>query len=276
MTEPLVPPMPYFGSKQKIAAEIVKHFPPHARYVELFAGSLAVLLAKPVENYEVVNDLDGRLVDFWRTLRDRGDELERACALTPHSRVEYYDAKTLGRSDDPVEDARRLWVLYTQSISGAYKSAGWRAPGPTRKSPGHHFSRFHERFHGLADRLRHVTLENQHYMNLLARYVDDEDALLYVDPPYLDVTRSGGDQYVHEMSSEEAHRELLEYLLQAKGPVVLSGYESELYDELLPDWARVRVAAQTQVGGDRTEVIYLNRTPPAALFGGNEIDWESL
>lgn len=267
--------MPYFGGKTRIASEIVTHFPEHTRYVEPFAGSLAVLFAKPTETYEVVNDLDGRLIRFWRTLRDQGDELERACALTPHSRIEYYAAKSLGRADDPVEDARRLWVLYTQSVSGAYQGAGWRAPGPTRKSPGHHFSRFHERFHGLADRLRHVTLENQHYQNLIPRYLDDEQTLLYVDPPYLADTRTTKEEYVHDMSTEEEHRDLLELLTQAKGPVVLSGYESELYDELIPSWTRISISAQTQKG-ERTEVLFLNRTPPPALFGGNEIDWEAL
>lgn len=271
-----MPPMPYFGGKARIAAEVVKHFPEHARYVEPFAGSCAVLFAKPVETYEVVNDLDGRLIRFWRTLRDKGDELERACALTPHSRIEYYEAKTKGIDDDDVEDARRLWVLFTQSISGAYKGAGWRAPGPTRKSPGQHFSRFHERFHGLADRLRHVTLENQHYQNLLPRYLDDDQTLLYVDPPYLADTRTTKEEYVHDMSSEEEHRDLLGFLVRAKGPVVLSGYESDLYDELIPEWTRVPIGTQTQNGGDRTEVLFINRTPPPALFGGSELDWEAM
>jgi DNA adenine methylase len=266
----LLPPFPYFGGKQTLAAQIVSHFPEHSRYVEPFAGSLAVLLAKAPEPYEVVNDLDGRLVGFWRTLRDRGEELERACALTPHSRHEYMSAKREGPSDDPIEDARRLWVLYTQSISGAYEGAGWRAPGPTRKSPGQHFSRFHERFHGLADRLRHVSLENSHYSAIITRYLADEGTLLYVDPPYLASTRTTAKEYVEDMSSEEEHRELLELLTAAKGPVALSGYPSDLYDELLVGWTPISIGANTQSGGEREEVLWINRTPPPVLFGGFE------
>ena len=268
----LVPPFPYFGGKMKIASEIVSHFPDHDRYIEPFAGSLAVLLAKPPETYEVVNDLDSRLVNFWRVLRERGDELERYCALTPHSREEYVTAKGEGVVDDELEDARRLWVLYCQSVSGAYEGAGWRAPGPTRKSPGQHFSRFHERFHGLADRLRHVSLENVEYTTILSRYRDDERALLYVDPPYLAETRSTSKEYVHDMSSEEEHRGLLESLLLMSGAVVLSGYRSPLYDEVLADWTPITIGAQTQNGGDREEMLWINRTPPPVLFGGFE--WE--
>ena len=268
----LVPPFPYFGGKMKIAAEIVSHFPEHDRYVEPFAGSLAVLLAKPPEAYEVANDLDRRLIRFWRTLRERGDELERYCALTPHSREEYYIAKSEGEVDDDLEDARRLWVLYSQSVSGAYEGAGWRAPGPTRKSPGQHFSRFHERFHGLADRLRSVTLENSHYLTIVRRYLDDPGTLMYLDPPYLASTRSTAKEYVQDMSSEVEHRELLEELQTAKGPIVLSGYPSDLYDELLDGWTRINIGATTQAGGEREEMLWINRTPPPVLFGG--IDWE--
>lgn len=262
--------MPYFGGKQSIAAQIVSHFPEHDRYVEPFAGSLAVLLAKAPESYEVVNDLDSRLVRFWRVLRDRGDELERYCALTPHSREEYMTAKKEGMVDDELEDARRLWILHTQSISGAYEGAGWRSPGTTRKSPGQHFSRFHQRFHGLTDRLRHVSLENVQYTTILNRYRNDEGALLYVDPPYLAETRSTKKEYVHDMSSIEEHRGLLEALLLMKGPVVLSGYASPLYDEYLGDWEQVKISTNAQAGGKREEVLWINRVNPPALFDGTE------
>jgi DNA adenine methylase len=51
--------MPYFGSKATLAERIVALLPPHRSYVEPYAGSLAVLLAKPPTPMETVNDLDG-------------------------------------------------------------------------------------------------------------------------------------------------------------------------------------------------------------------------
>lgn len=63
--------------------------PPHTHYCEPFAGGLSVLLAKPPSLIETVNDLDKRIITFWRVLRDNPKELERLCALTPHSRTEY-------------------------------------------------------------------------------------------------------------------------------------------------------------------------------------------
>jgi len=87
------PPMPYFGGKQTIASALVSLFPPHEHYVEPFAGGLSVLLAKAPSKMETVNDLDGDLMTFWRVLRDQPEDLIRACALTPHSRTEFLEAR---------------------------------------------------------------------------------------------------------------------------------------------------------------------------------------
>ena len=263
----LVPPFPYFGGKMRIAEQIIAQFPEHDRYCEPFAGSLAVLLAKPPESVEIVNDLDSRLVNFWRTLRERGDELWEACSYTPHSREEYDRAKKGPAPEDPIENARQLWILYTQSVSAAYEQAGWRPPGSTRKSTGAHLSRFSERFAGIAQRLHHVSLENLPAEKIIRRHMDDEGMLFYVDPPYLAETRVNEKDYVHDMSSEAEHRALLELLVQVRGPVVLSGYPSDLYDSILTGWTVLQIGAQTQNGGERTEVLYINRTPPTVLFG---------
>ena len=71
--------MPYSGGKQRIAQAIADLLPPHESYIEPFAGALSVLLAKEPAPLEVVNDLNGDLVTFWRILRDQPDDLERVC-----------------------------------------------------------------------------------------------------------------------------------------------------------------------------------------------------
>lgn len=71
------PPIPYFGGKMLVGPAIADLLPPHGHYVEPYCGSLAVLLAKAPSDHETVNDLDGRLMTFWRVLRDRPDDLAR-------------------------------------------------------------------------------------------------------------------------------------------------------------------------------------------------------
>lgn len=118
------PPFPYYGGKTRVAQQIVDLLPPHGHYVEPFAGSLAVLLAKPVSQLETVNDINSDLVTFFRVLRDQPDELIRICALTPHSREEH--ALSRLREDlTELERARRTFVNLSQGRSASLRKTGW-------------------------------------------------------------------------------------------------------------------------------------------------------
>lgn len=259
----LRPPVPYFGSKSTLAAWIVSLLPEHEHYVEPFAGSLAVLLAKPPSRMETVNDLDSALVAFWRVLRDRPDDLARACALTPHSRAEFDAAYDESGCDD-LELARRVWVRLAQSRSATLRRAGWRhyvAPGASYMSMPSYLDGYRDRLAPAAERLMRVSLECRPALEVVAAYGSQPGCLLYVDPPYLGSTRSGG--YRVEMKSDAEHRELAAALWDCSAAVVLSGYRSPLYDELYEGWYREQTGASTGNGRDgergRTEVLWSNR-----------------
>ena len=70
MSDPIRAPFPYFGGKSRAAPAVWERLGNVARYVEPFAGSLAVLLARPrpFSGREFVNDSDGLLVNVWRAL----------------------------------------------------------------------------------------------------------------------------------------------------------------------------------------------------------------
>ena len=124
----LKPPFEYYGGKAHLAPKIAALLPPHDHYVEPFAGGLSVLLAKEPSHAETVNDLDGDLVTFWRVLRDQPEELERACALTPHSVEEFVTASERASVTD-LEKARRVFVVLTQGREHSLKprdAGGWR------------------------------------------------------------------------------------------------------------------------------------------------------
>jgi len=83
--------------------------------------------------------------------------------------------------------------------------------------------------------------------------------LVYCDPPYLHHTRSSSRRYRFEYE-ERDHVGLLELLRELPCSVILSGYPSELYDELLPEWRTLEVQVMNQ-GGVRTEKLWFNFTP---------------
>ena len=79
---------------------------------------------------------------------------------------------------------------------------------------------------------------------------------MYLDPPHLWGTRNGK-QYKHEMPDEE-HEKLLEELLQSQAKIMISGYDSELYNKYLKDWNRVEMKNCAEQGKPRMEVIWMN------------------
>ncbi|WP_280392775.1 DNA adenine methylase [Nocardia wallacei] len=262
----LLSPIPYYGSKARLAERIATMLPPHSHYVEACAGSLSVLLAKAPARMETVNDLDQHLMTFWRVLRDRPTELERACALTPHARSEHRGARDLAADVDEIELARRVWVMLTQGRTGVLRSTGWRHARSADDGfcgPGR-LSSYTERLAAVAQRLRNVSLECRPAAEVLRAYGQGprtRRTLIYVDPPYLGGTRTRN--YRVEATSAAAHIELAEAARAASATVVVSGYACELYDrELYPDWYRYELAAWTTQGGThrpRTEVLWSNR-----------------
>jgi DNA adenine methylase len=275
------PPFTYFGGKTAIADRIVALLPPHEHYVEPFAGSLSVLLAKPPSPMETVNDLDGDLMNFWRVLRDRPADLERVCALTPHSRAEYLLAYEPAADD--LERARRVWVNLTQGRGGQMKRTGWRFyqdPRGSHSSMPDYLDAYTSRIAAAAARLRNVSLECMDALELIEGYGRHPETLVYADPPYLGSLRSlnkgrcRGPDYPHELRTDDEHRDLLEALLGCRSAVVLSGYASPLYDDMLGAWSRREIATQTGNGGTdrlRSEVLWSNRPfSQETLFDGLE------
>lgn len=268
-----MPPFAYYGGKSKLAGKIAALLPEHRHYVEPFAGSLAVLLAKPLSRMETVNDLDGAIITFWRVLRDRPKDLARVCALTPHSRTEWESCRDIDDADDELEQARRVWVRLSQGRSGRFYRAGWRHyvdPGNVGTAFPAYLDGYIDRMAGAAQRLHHVTLECRPALELIERYGAHPDVLLYVDPPYLGSTRKNDRSYRHELLRDDEHRELAAALHTCKAAVVLSGYASDLYDtDLYPDWTRRTFTTGTGQGPDgagwsnRTEILWSNRPLPA-------------
>lgn len=265
------PPIPYFGAKTQVADWIVSLLPDHEHYVEPFAGSLAVLLAKPPSPLETVNDLDQRVMCFWRVLRDRPEELARACALTPHGRAEY--ANALCRIDDETDElerARLVWVILHQGRGRAFGAPkGWRhsvgradpVGGQRRMTTA--IDRATNTIPASAQRLRTVALECMPALDLIAKYGAHPDVLLYLDPPYAAATGRDTNGYGIEMASDAEHRTLADALDTCRAAVVLSGYPSPLYDELYEGWHREQSSATTGNGrtGERSrvEVLWSNR-----------------
>jgi 16S rRNA G966 N2-methylase RsmD len=104
--------------------------------------------------------------------------------------------------------------------------------------------------------------------------------LVYLDPPYLRETRTKKRLFDHELCSPEAHNAILDVAMALDCMVMISGYESALYERRLKSWRLVTFNTMTH-GGPRVEHLWCNFTEPDILHdprwvGGNYRDRENL
>lgn len=264
------PALRYYGGKWNLAPWIISFFPPHKNYVEPCGGAASVLLQKPRSPLETYNDLDGNVVNFFRVLRDRPDELIQKIRLTPWAREEY--ELSMYPCEEPVEAARRFCLSSWASMNGGtHASSGhWKIQTHAdQKYPGtlaaEYYASMQSTLEAIARRFSVVQIDNRPANDVIQRY-DNRDTLIYFDPPYISNTRAQTERYAFEWTDAQ-HIEAAGLLRECSGYVIVSGYACPLYAELYEShgWQRHDKEAQTNSGGKRIESVWLSQRTVEAL-----------
>lgn len=253
----------YPGSKWNIARNLVGLIPLHHSYVEPYFGSGAVLFNKPVSKIETVNDLDRDVVNLFLCIQQDSECIARLVMATPFSR-EIYDMQFIEGYNPLVciPDMQRAAGFLVKCWQGhgfrtnGYK-VGWKndVQGRERSYALWNWYRLPDWIIEITERLRKVQIENRPALEVIERFNYD-NVFMYIDPPYLlDVRRAK--QYKHEMTDAD-HKELLEVLRKSKAKIMISGYESDMYNDYLKDWHKVCLKSCAEYNGTRLEVIWMN------------------
>lgn len=257
----------YPGAKWSIARWIISHFPEHRSYLEPFFGSGAVLFTKGRSAIETVNDVDGDVVNLFYWIRTDPERLAQAIYWTPYAREVYNRAWAAQYTEeDPFQRAVNFYVRMTMGYGYRTTGArvGWKhdVQGRERAYAAKYWAGLPEVIAQAAERLRGVQIERSPAVELISRF-NFPNVLIYADPPYLLGTRYGK-QYRHEMSDAD-HRDLLDVLKAHKGPVILSGYESGLYNDALRGWHKDKASAIARNSVKRQEILWMNFEPMAQI-----------
>jgi len=239
------------GGKTTIAKWILSYFPPHRTYVEPFFGSGAVLLRKPRSSVEVANDKDRSIINVYRQAIANPDALAAALRICP-----YHEGHDWDMGDDTLDAAVQAIAETKQKYSGSRNSATWRS-APHHKSHHKTWHSWWQRIAPAVARLRELTFHCGDACDVIRRYAKHEDALFYVDPPYLG----------HEREYREScdYGQLVETLEGVNGYVVVSEYEGA--EDNWPDGWGVDVRefvrrSKTGACTKKQEIVLLN---PKAL-----------
>lgn len=261
------PALNYFGSKFTLRKWIQSHFPAHQDYLEPYGGGANCFLNKVLAPRETYNEINPTTFNYFRQLIDRPEELIAAIAATPAT-PEAYQVATKKDGVDSLELARRTFVEGLMSFRGA--GGRWTSGCITEKYREERYPSGYITAHHLwpcRDRLKDVRLTSVPALDAIASASDG--CLIYADPCYVHSVRAGKDnrhnpetsksraQYEFEMEDAD-HIELAKALCDHNGPVVVSGYPSDLYTEIFPAWQCVTKETHDISRNPKTEALWVN------------------
>ncbi len=254
----MIGPIPYVGGKNRLATKIIEMFPEHDTYVEAFAGGAQVLFKKPPSKVEVINDLDGEVVNFYRCCQSHYEELIRYLKFTIASRkwfeiLEASDPATL----TDIQRAARFLYLQKNSYGGLVVKQHFHygITQPSNFNPERIPKAIEETHH----RLARVQIESAPYEQVVQRY-DREKTLFYLDPPYWERKL-----YKFNMK-EQDFRNMATLLRSLRGRFILSLDDHPSVHEVFGEFhirrLEIHYTAQRQSGARFGELLISN-FPPA-------------
>jgi DNA adenine methylase len=269
----------YPGTKFGLAPKFVPLIVPHRHFVSLCGGTAAEFAFKEPSRIETYNDKDGWVHNTLREIRDECEPLAELIANTPNGRQQYLECRRI--LDDPPEKhspLRRAWAfLICGNICyhGVHPSItrSWSTSCASYDKSTGRLLALPKWIKDWRDRLRRVRLENDDWRNVLLRY-DRYDTFHFFDPPYFPLTlTTSGRLYSYELSVKD-HEQMLRTIINAKGYMMLCGYNHPLYLAHLFHWRKVEFPARASMGRQgarRCEVIWMNYEEDGSKISRNKL-----
>ena len=176
------PIIPWIGGKRRLAKHILPLFPQHTCYVEPFCGAAALYFLKEPTKVEVINDINGELVNLYRVIRHHLEEFvhQFKWALTSRQIFEWMKITPEETLTD-IQRAARFFYLQKMSFGG--KVEGQTFGTATTTPPKLNLLRLEEDLSAAHLRLSRTFIEKLSWADCIKKY-DREHTLFYCDPPY--------------------------------------------------------------------------------------------
>ncbi|KAF7600770.1 MAG: restriction endonuclease subunit M [Candidatus Dactylopiibacterium carminicum] len=235
------PLVPWIGGKRRLAKHILPLFPEHTCYVEPFCGAAALYFLKPPAKAEVLNDINGELINLYRVVKHHPEEFARQFKWALTSRQIYEWAKV--SPPEPLTDVQRASrFYYLQKCGFGGKVEGQTFGTATTSAPRLSFMRLEDDIAAAHLRLVHAYIEHLPWAACISRY-DREHTLFYCDPPYW-----GTEGYGFEFGLDE-YTHIANLARSIKGRMVISVNDIPEMRQAFSGLTMERVEINYQVGG---------------------------
>ncbi len=208
-------PLAYIGGKSKLSNTIIEMMPKHRSYCEVFAGAAWVFFRKEQSKYEVINDLDGDLVAFYRVLQNHLEEFLKQFKWLLASREWFEDWKRQQDAGGLTDIQRAARYYYLQRLCFGGRVRGRVYGTAPMSQPRINLVRMEEELSSVHLRLIGVTIEHLSWDDFISKY-DRAGTLFYCDPPYYK-----SPVYKHNMTISD-YEQMADVLAGINGKFLLS------------------------------------------------------
>lgn len=233
-------PINRMGGKFRLRKKIIEKIPNHICYVEPFFGAGWVYFGKDPSKVEIINDIDGDIVNLFRIMKEHPLEFERLLQYEIISREKFSDYKNVNTSYlTDIQRAIRFLYMISNSFASKGISFGYTATGKPQKKL------FVENVLEIRERLKNTIIENKDVMDIIKRY-DRETTFFFLDPPYID-TMGYKDKF-----TIEDHEKLRDELKKVKGNFLLTINDCDESKRIYKDFNIEEVGVSYSVSRERS------------------------
>ncbi len=179
MSKPIIP---WIGGKRRLADKIIPMFPEHSCYVEPFAGAAALYFMKEPAKVEILNDINGELINLYRVVKHHLEEFVKEFKYALVSR-QIYELELTKKPETLTDIQRAARFFYLQKLAFGGKVKGQTFGTSTTSKPSFNLLRIEEDLSEAHLRLSRTQIENITWQECAKKY-DRVHTLTYFDPPY--------------------------------------------------------------------------------------------
>ena len=249
------------GNKTRISQDIIKHFPAHRTFIDMFFGAGGIFFNKPLADYNFCNDIDDDVFNLYAVLQNQKQELIKAIELMPitESLIKYWNCN---KEIEPIQKAVRFLMLSNFVVNGRGTTLRFgESAGNEKKST---LSTIEETFKKISN-VKFMCTDFRKVLSKVQFRDDKHTAFVYADPPYLNTN----DNYTQSFTEQDT-KDLFELLVNSELKFGISEFDNDFIISLANDYKLniITIGERQNMKNRRTEILVTNYKKPLSLFDG--------
>lgn len=213
-------PIKWVGGKKKLLKHLLPLIPEHEGYVEVFGGAGWLLFAKERSKWEVLNDLDKNLFNFWNVVKEHKDEFIQSFEFEIISRAQfdmYKDTYINKTYSNKIQQAHILYYILKAGYAARLPDGGGASFGIAKEKSRLVLDNIFDDITSAHQRLKEVTIEARDFRKIVKSF-DSKSTFFYFDPPY----RGSAHDYPVGFFSDQDYKDLANACKLIEGKFILS------------------------------------------------------